>query len=338
LSITKELLEIVMKSPAVRPSHFKSPLSGARLELLESRCLLTSKLPAQITIQEVPSPLIPGTTELLITGTKKNDGISISDNGTGTAGNMFVSLSNGEDYMSTGAVTSVDVATGTGSDRVTYELDGNLQTPNQELVFVGSGVKKGGGAVQLTVNIVGSILDGSQLVVLAQPDPKKPTTMTVNDSGEIDGQFTTGISAVGQTKLKPGPENFSLQSTAKVGPNGILDMGAVGGSHNDVAKITYSGTNDGQIDVTELGNGGSDQLSADIFMTAGSTGSVGAANNESEIEGSGKDRLSFTVEQGTDTTSTTNIFAEVIGTTKKDKVVHTANVFVKTKGTVTLVS
>ena len=95
----------------------------------------------------MPSTLHPGTTELFITGTKKNDVISIGDNGTGTAGNIFVSLSGGRTYMSTGAVTEVGVQTGAGSDRVTYELDGNLQASNQELVFIGSGLKTGGGAV-----------------------------------------------------------------------------------------------------------------------------------------------------------------------------------------------
>ncbi len=174
---------------------------GNQLELLESRCLLNAKMPAQISIKETPSTLIPGTSELLITGTKKNDSISISDNGTGTAGNIFVSTGDGQDFTSTGAVTDISVPTGTGNDRVTYELDGNLQTPNQELVFVGSGVKKGGGSVQLTVNIVGKILAGSELVVLEQPDPKKLTTMTVNDSGEIDGSFTAGISSFGETKV-----------------------------------------------------------------------------------------------------------------------------------------
>ncbi len=325
-----------MKSLTRRHWISRTPLSLAGLESLESRRLLNSKMPSQITIQEIPSTLVSGTTALVITGTNKSDGVSISDNGTGTAGNMFVSLSNGTDYMSTGAVTSVSVITGKGNDHVTYELDGNLKTPNQELVFVGSGVKKGGGAVQLTVNIVGSILDGSDLAVLGLPDPKKTTEMTVNVSGEIDGGFTAGISEFGQTKLKTGPEHLSLQSTSKIGPDGVLDAGAVGGSHNDFASIGYSGTNDGQIDITELGNGGSDQLSADVFMIAGSTGSVGSSTNESEIKGSGKDHLSFTIERGTDTTTTTNIFAQVIGTTKKDKVVHTANVFVKTKGTVTL--
>ncbi len=308
---------------------------GRRLEALEDRCLLSSKPPAQITIQELPSTLAAGTTELLITGTKHNDGITISDNGTGTAGNIFVSLSDGRDYMSTGAVSEIAVATGAGSDHVTYELDGNLQTTNQELVFIGSGLKKGGGSLQLTVNIVGKILSGSDLTILAQPDPKKPTEMSVNDSGEIDGNLTAGISSL--SKVKPGSESFTFQSTGTVGAGGVLDVGEVGGSHNDFASVSYSGTNNGEIDVTLLGSGGSDQLSADIFMIPGSTGTVGSSTQPALIKGSGKDRLRFTIEQGTDTTTTTNIFAQVIGTTKKDKVTHTGNVTVKTKGSTTLV-
>ncbi len=136
--------------------------------------------------------------------------------------------------------------------------------------------------------------------------------------------------------IKPGPENFNLQSTGNVGPNGELDTGAVGGSHNDVAKISYSGTNNGVVNVFEVGNGGKDNLSADVYMFPGSTGSVGTSTDGATVEGSGKDKLSFTVERGTDTTTATNIFAEVIGKTKKDKVIHTANVFAKTKGSVTL--
>jgi hypothetical protein len=327
-----------MKSRTVRRSPSRYRLSGTRLESLEARCLLAAKGPAQITIHELPSTLIAGTSELLIQGTKKNDSISISDNGTGNPGNIFVSTDGGQDFTSTGAVTAIEVASGPGSDHVTYELDGNLTTPNQELVFVGSGLKTGGGTVQFTVNIVGVIEDGSALVVLAQPDPKKPITLSVNDSGAIDGGFSTGVSQLGKSKQKPGPERFSFQSTATIGSTGTLDTGLIGGSHNDSAQFSYSGTNNGEIDITDFGGGGSDLLSADVYMAPGSTGTVGASNNESMIEGTGKDRLSFTVEQGTDTTTQTNVFAEVIGTTKKDKVVHTGNVLVKTKGSVALAS
>jgi hypothetical protein len=326
-----------MNSPAVRRTPSRNPLSGTRLESLEVRCLLNAKMPAQITIQEAPSTLIPGTSQLLIQGTKKSDSISISDNGTGNPGNIFVSTSSGQDFTSTGAVTAIDVATGNGNDHVTYELDSNLTTPNQELVFVGSGARNGRGTVQFTVNIVGAIEDGSNLVALAVPGAKNPTMLTVNDSGEIDGDFSAGTSLFGDTKIKPGPEKFSFQSTAKIGSTGTINTGLSGGPHNDVAQFSYSGTNNGQIEIEDLGNGGSDQLSADVYMVPGSTGTVGSSTDASVIKGSGKDRLSFTVEQGTDTTTATNIFAEVIGTTKKDKVTRTANVFANTKGEVTVV-
>ena len=225
-------------SPESHRSHMKSaramkrlnarkPFQFARLESLESRCLLNAKLPAQITIQEIPSTLVSGTSELLITGTKNNDGITINDNGTGTAGNMFVSLSDGRDFMSTGAVTAVDVVTGTGNDRVTYELDGNLQTPNQELVFVGSGVEEGRRAVQLTVNIVGAIMDGSIWWSLRMPDPKKPTTMTVNDSGAIDGAVHgRGSPILGTPRSSPAPRTSRFSPPATIGPNGVLEARA----------------------------------------------------------------------------------------------------------------
>lgn len=313
----------------------RKPRLTSRLEPLETRCLLT-KFPPAITIQELPNPANSGTTELIITGTKHNDSISINDNGTGAAGNMFVSYGNGQDYMSTGAVTAVDVVTGAGSDRVTYELDSNLQAADQEVILVGSGLKNGGGSVQFTVNIVGAINDGSNLLAIAVPDPKKLTSMAINDSGAIDGTFSGGISQFESKSLKPGPENFRFQSTANVGPDGLISTGMVGGKHNDVGSLTYSGINNGEIDVFEVGNGGSDQLGADVFMNVGSTGVVGDASDTSIVKGSGKDHLSFTIERGTDTTSPNGIFAQVIGTSKRDKVVHTGNVLVKTKGSVTL--
>src|SRR5262249_21788191 len=115
-----------------RPVH-RSALP--RLEPLEDRLLLSpGKTPATVTIHEVPihegpntSTLFPGTTILELTGTKKNDSITITDDGTGAAGNIFISVAGGQDFMSAGTVSEIAVPTGTGSDRVTYELDGDLR-------------------------------------------------------------------------------------------------------------------------------------------------------------------------------------------------------------------
>ena len=98
---------------------------------LECRRLLSGKPPAQVMIQEIPNTPNPGQTELLITGTKKNDGIIIKDDGTNTPGNISVSLNNGTDFTSVNAISVIEVGTGTGKDNVTYELNGDLE-PNAE--------------------------------------------------------------------------------------------------------------------------------------------------------------------------------------------------------------
>ncbi len=324
---------------ASRGKYRRNVLVCAQIQSLEDRCLLSAKPPAQITIQEVPSSVNPGMSELLITGTKNNDGISINDNGTGTAGNIFVSLDDGRDYESVGAIDEIAVATGKGKDHVTYELDGNLQPGVNELVFLGSGLKKGGGTVQLTVNVVGKILDTSMLEIIGAPDPKKKTTMIVNDSGDIDGELIAGIAPLTGSVARPGaPELFTLNSTANIGSNGILDTGLRGASRNDVAAISYAGTNNGEIAITAVGDGGNDQLDADVYMAPGSTGTVGQSGGPSVMEASGKSRLRFTVALGTDSTTATNVFAKVVALSRKVMTVRTANVTAPAKGSDSIVS
>jgi hypothetical protein len=316
-----------------RPAYrFVTP----RLEGLEDRCLLASKAASVITIKETPNPsnlVAPGTTLLTFIGTKNNDVISLNDNGTGSAGNIFVSYGSAGDYVSKGAVSEILVETGTGKDQVTYELDGNLQPKVIEFIEVGSNAAKGGGSVQLTANIVGEVLDQSTLEILGVPDRQKTTTMNVNDSGEIDGNLTAGITTLGSNSKLGGPKVFRFSSTAAIGPNGDIDTGLTGSRRNDIANVSYSGTNDGELDIAEVGNGGNDQLSADVSMIPGSTGSVGSHNNRSFLQSSGrKDRLRFTIHQGTDSTTTSNIFADLIDTSKKDISTHTGNVTPFTKG------
>jgi hypothetical protein len=285
--------------------------------------------------------LSPGTTILEVTGTKSNDSILISDNGTGAAGNIFVSVAGGQDYMSTGAVSEVAVATGTGNDRVTYEPDGDLQANVNELVFVGSN-KKGGGSFQFTVNVTGRVLDGASLGIVGLPDPRKTTSMSVNDTGEVDGSLTAILSTLGGMKSAGGgPEVYNFRSTATIGPDGLVLAGLRGSTRNDVASVSYSGTNDGELDISEQGNGGNYQLSADVYMVPGSTGTVGSMNRPSSIIASGKkDNLQFTIQDGNVPSSVVdlNIFALIQSKSKNDKIKKTANVQSITPGTVTIVS
>jgi hypothetical protein len=303
-----------------------------QLEALEDRRLLTSGAAAQVTFKEVPATLVPGTMTLVITGTKKNDSISISDNGTEAPGNIFVSANGANDYMSVGAISEVAVETGPGKDHVAYELDGNLQSTYEELVLAGSDLKKGGGSLQLTVNIVGKVLTGSTLAVLEESDPSKPTTMTVNDSGDVDGFLETAMRTLKNPSASKGSETYSFHSTAAIGTSGEIASYLVGSSRKDVGSISYSGTNNGEVQIGETGNGGGDQLEADVFMAPGSTGTVGSSALHSKLKGTGKDKLRFTIDRGTDSTSKTGIYADVVGTSKKDATVRTANVASMTKG------
>ena len=142
-------------------------------ESLECRRLLSGKTPAQVTIQEMPNTPDPGQTELLITGTKKNDGIVIKDDGTNTPGNISVSLNNGTNFTSVNAISVIEVATGTGKDNVLYELDGDLEPNVERDVLVGSGGKNGGGTVQFTANIAGKILQNPTCLFLGLPIKQK---------------------------------------------------------------------------------------------------------------------------------------------------------------------
>ena len=206
-------------------------------------------------------------------------------------------------------------------------------------MIVGSGGKNGGGTVQFTANIAGRILATSELSLLAVGDKTKTTTMTVNDSGEIDGSLITGLIAPTTGKsMKAGPERFFFSSTAPITGDGSLEAGLVGTNKNDTADVEYSGKNDGEIFVNETGNGGSDQLTANIDMTATSGGTVGDSLTKAIVSGAGRDQSSFRIKRGTDSTSTTGVDAEITGSSRKDKLIHTANVIAATSGSDTIVT
>jgi hypothetical protein len=310
-----------------------------RFDALECRRLLSGKPPAQVMIQEIPNTPNPGLTELAITRSKKNDGIIIKDDGTNTPGNISVSLNNGTDFTSVNAISVIEVGTGTGKDNVLYELDGDLEPNVERDLIVGSGSKNGGGTVQFTANIAGRILAKSDLLILGAADQTKTTTMTVNDSGEIDGELSTGLFAASNGKsTKAGPQRFFFSSTAEISGAGQITTGIIGTKKNDTADIEYSGKNNGEIDVNEMGNGGSDQLTANIDMSAVSNGTVGESSDKATVSGAGHDLLSFRIRRGTDSTSTTGINATILGSSRKDKLVHTANVISATSGSDTIVS
>jgi hypothetical protein len=318
---------------------------SVRLESLEPRSLLSGKA-SQIAIQEIPASMAPGEYELLITGTKKNDSISISDNGTGTSGNMFVSTGSGIDYTSQHAISMVGVATGGGTDNVTYELDGNLLSTQPEVVLAASGGSseigktiRGGGSLHFTANIVGRVGVGASLTVGAFSDPKAPTAVAINDSGEIDGTLEGGVvPAKGIFSKVSGNVVFNLNATSTIGTGGELSAVAYGGSKTNSLNASYFGTNQGDLSVEEFGYGAKDNITSDLEMTSTSTGTVGA-DSEGAVAAYGKKaRAQFTILRGADSTSTTGIQAVIVTESKKSVASQTGNVQNETAGSDTIIT
>jgi hypothetical protein len=300
------------------------------LEVLETRRLLSGKSAPVVTFQETPAT--GGTTDLVIRGTPGNDNITINDSGTEAPGNIFVSAG-GVDYMSTGAVSSISVITGSGTDKVTYELVGNLQPNYQELVSVAAGAKKGGGSLEFDADIIGKIYAGANLEIVGAPDQHEKTTMDANESGEVDGVLQFAKISLAKMKPRMGSQTINFNSTGAIGTAGELGANIFGTSASDNATFSYSGVNNGNLGINAVGGGGNDQLTANVYLVPGSKGTVGLPEYPSILQTSGKkDRISYSILQGTDSTSTTNIFASILDTSKKDISEHTANVAAKTKG------
>jgi hypothetical protein len=314
-----------------------------RLEALESRRLLSGKPAPQVTIKELPLPTnvstfgTPGTDELLITGTKGNDNISITDNATGASGNITVSVAS-KNFVSTGTVTAIIVRTGTGNDNVTYELDGELQPNVTESIAAGSGTKSGGGSLKFTANIMGKIPDGASVYVFGYSDLTKPTIMTVSDNYEIDGFLESALAPGSRNPNRQGGrEVFNFSSSSTIGPEGEIDAELTGGPKNDGASILYSGLNNGDVTTEADGLGGSNQFSADLDIVPGSTGIVGEPQHPSFLRTFGKkDYLRFTIHRGADSTSTGGIFAQIIDNSRTDVSQHTGNVTAMTRGSDTI--
>src|SRR4051812_22863597 len=88
------------------------------LESLEGRRLMAAQ-PLAPGVREITTN---GATELIITGTNRADTITISDNGTGAAGNVTVTSGTGATYTSVGPIAMIQVIAKGGNDQVTYNL------------------------------------------------------------------------------------------------------------------------------------------------------------------------------------------------------------------------
>jgi hypothetical protein len=164
---------------------------------------------------------------------------------------------------------------------------------------------------------------------------------SVHDSGEVDGSPSAGIPDLSSKSHGGGTEVDHFTSTAAIGPKGNISPGLTGLPKNDVATVSYSGTNNDEFVITAIGDGGNDNLSADVSMFPGSTGTVGTMNSPASIMASGKnDSLQFTIQDGNvpPTVADLNLFAVVQSRSRKDTIKKTTDLQSITPASVTVIS
>lgn len=283
------------------------------LESLEGRQLLAASA-GQLRLQEISTN---NYVELLITGTPQNDVVTIDDNGTGTAGNIRVTLADGTSYTSKQAISQVAFQGRRGNDQVTYNLNGDLVASRTVLIDLGAGDD------QFTGNVKGAIDTSATFALEAFGDPGNDN-MVINESGAVQagtffpylegnaGNDTLGYNAIG-----------NISAGATVGP------GMSGGVGNDTITANYAGVVNGTYlyNLTMDGGAGNDTLSNNAYVLAGSNGQLGANSSTKAVVqgGAGNDQIRDSVI--VDPTATAvQVNMSVIGGAGSDTIHRTSNV------------
>lgn len=281
------------------------------LESLEGRRLMSAGVP-QVSVKEVT---IKGTVELLVTGTNRADIINITDNGTGTAGNVTVSVGDGQTYVSTSPIGAIYVLGKGGNDQVTYNLTGTLVAPQSVVVNLGAGND------QFTANLTGDIDNPTGLDLEAYGDAGNDT-LTINQTGKtLEGSVFPFLDG------GAGNDTLTYNGTGNIASGASLMPGLAGDAGNDTITSHYTGQIDGNYvyNLTADGGSGNDTIVDTIDATAGSTGSIGSgASSPAAVLGDGgNDQILYTIDAPA---TMSGVNAVAVGGAGKDVVERTSNV------------
>ena len=276
-------------------------------EVLEGRRLLAAGA-AQVRIQEI---VTDGVVNLVVTGTRRGDAITIADNGSLAAGNVTVTLGNGKTYTSRKAVSSIQVQGGAGNDRVEYQLTGDLIGPRSVAVSLGSGND------QFSAQVDGAIRTTNILDLEAYGDAGNDSLAIHQSADTVGGTFFPYL--VGGK----GNDSLAFASTGNVNTGAVVGPALMGGAGNDAITLDYAGQVNGRFLHTLAINGGAghDRIVSNVAMAADSTGTIGLdSTSPAVIEGgSGNDQIrdSVTIDP---TVSGSQVQAVALGNAGKDLV------------------
>ncbi len=152
--------------------------------------------------------------------------------------------------------------------------------------------------------------------------------MVVNQTGPtVAGAFVPYLSGGG------GKNVLTYNGTGNIAANSSVSPEFAGGSGKDTITSNYSGQVDGNYmyNLTVGAGSGTENITNNVFLAAGSTGTVGYSPTQPATikAGKGNDTISFNIQS--DPTSTAQVIAAVLATGGKGSIATSSNVGVQGK-------
>jgi hypothetical protein len=215
------------------------------------------------------------------TANQPGETITILDNG-GTGVNNIVAAS-GTTFVPNVHIDNVFVSTGRGNDRVSYNLTGDLLGSR----FIG--VSLGAGRDRFNAVVRRDLRSGASLNVNVSGGGGNDTLRMTQIGSLLPGSLVAFGASGGA-----GDDNLAFQSTNLVTVNqgSAVLLNLAGGRGVDSINGTYSGQQNGVLNIAADGGGGDDNVFVDFEIFPGSRGVVAP----SRVGGAaGNDQLTFII-------------------------------------------
>jgi hypothetical protein len=255
------------------------------LEALEDRCC-----PTTLSMQ--------GHT-LLINGGPGNDVVTVRDDG---VGDVVASVKSGgvTKTISAHGVQQVEIHTGDGNDRVSYQTTGVLKTSRMIDIVLGKGsdqvnldFSRGATAPKLAVDLEGKA-GADEVALKLGAVSNTNVNLTAHLGAGVDHLFALlngNLSGAAQVLLKVSGgasyDGIVVEAQGAIGAAAKLGVDLAGAAGADTLHVDYVGQLNGQLNILEDGGPGPDLVGSNVTLKAGSKGVL----NDQVNGGAGDDLL-----------------------------------------------
>jgi Ca2+-binding RTX toxin-like protein len=326
-----------MLSPRLRSSPTRPRRSAPRLEMLESRQLLTVNFNQNLDV-------------LTITGDRRNNTVAVSDTGTNANNNISVT-GDGATFTSGSHVREIIINTQNGNDNVTYNLSNLIAgSPRKITLTAGSGNDRfalttgnlnssldlssdmGSGNDTATVNVNGDIASPSELLPITVVNLKVDggsgnDTTNITTQGAVRGAQVSvnATGSSGNDRIAVALNSDLIPASGFLVPQRLASatVTADGGSGNDTITLTHNGiVRNATLGLTA--NGGSENDRITVNHTGDTDSVVGILASPSlsltADGGTGNDTIVSSVQGGLNFGAT--LTANLTGGTGNDRITY----------------